>query len=528
MIKHHTIEGLGVSGFVTWEGVVESRNDPLQIGRVQVRIIGFHTKNKDSTANKYDALTTNDLPWAMVLMPPTSSGMTGLGVSMHNLVEGSRVFGFFRDGNRGEQPVILGVYVGITESIESSDITTANYNTSGKTRLETEGFFDPRTSEELNSAPRPPQSIDDDSLKLTEASSASHYPQDKNATFQTRSGSMIGEPDTHKLTRGQWEGTCIDQRKSSRITQSSLPYHSTPNKGKLFDTMTIAEPEDFYNAKYPYNKVIETESGNVIELDDTPGAERIHVWHRSGAYYQMGPDGSISQRSTGKTFTYSKGNSEHLVAGDYKLNAKGNYRIYCKGATLNITDGVVTIVGKEIFATSSGDTTFEVGGKFSVKAMGGIDLSTPASLTVSSPTASITCSAYNLLPFQGMPPIISTTFMAPWSILSPLLLLATGGLSLSGMVTGSPLMVSGPSSTPLNMVFNTPVNNTFTQQVSENFTSKNITIAGTSTETVTGAVTQSYTGARIVTDVGLLQNSTGVFNMTGAMTLNGFNVAVIP
>ena len=37
------------------------------------------------------------------------------------------------------------------------------------------------------------------------------------------------------------------------------------------------EPDSPYSAKYPYNKVMQTEAGHVIEIDDTPNAERIHV-----------------------------------------------------------------------------------------------------------------------------------------------------------------------------------------------------------------------------------------------------------
>ena len=37
---------MGKNGFVWWTGVVEDINDPLRLGRLRVRIIGFHTENK--------------------------------------------------------------------------------------------------------------------------------------------------------------------------------------------------------------------------------------------------------------------------------------------------------------------------------------------------------------------------------------------------------------------------------------------------------------------------------------------------
>lgn len=42
---------------------------------------------------------------------------------------------------------------------------------------------------------------------------------------------------------------------------------------------------------YPFNKVTETESGHVVEFDDTPGAERVQIFHRSGTFEEIHPNG---------------------------------------------------------------------------------------------------------------------------------------------------------------------------------------------------------------------------------------------
>lgn len=42
---------------------------------------------------------------------------------------------------------------------------------------------------------------------------------------------------------------------------------------------------------YPFNKVSETESGHIVEFDDTPGAERIQIFHRSGTFEEIHPNG---------------------------------------------------------------------------------------------------------------------------------------------------------------------------------------------------------------------------------------------
>jgi len=42
---------------------------------------------------------------------------------------------------------------------------------------------------------------------------------------------------------------------------------------------------------YPFNKVTETESGHIVEFDDTPGSERINIFHRSGTFEEIHPNG---------------------------------------------------------------------------------------------------------------------------------------------------------------------------------------------------------------------------------------------
>ena len=88
----------------TYYGIVEDRQDPLKIGRVRVRVHGIHTENKLH-------ISTPDLPWAQVMLPTTSAGLSGFG-TQHGLVEGSTVILFFRDEDC-QQPVIIGSTAGI-------------------------------------------------------------------------------------------------------------------------------------------------------------------------------------------------------------------------------------------------------------------------------------------------------------------------------------------------------------------------------------------------------------------------------
>lgn len=86
-------------------GVVESRLDPLKLGRCRVRITGIHTEDK------FD-LPTDDLPWAYPIQPIDSAAMSGIGKSPTGVVEGTWVAVQFADEYK-QMPIIIGTVGGI-------------------------------------------------------------------------------------------------------------------------------------------------------------------------------------------------------------------------------------------------------------------------------------------------------------------------------------------------------------------------------------------------------------------------------
>jgi len=79
-----------------WYGVVEGTSDPdPALGRVKVRIFGFHTDDRK-------ILPTDDLPWSVLMRPTTTPESTGA------LKAGNVVCGIFMDGEDCQQPLILG------------------------------------------------------------------------------------------------------------------------------------------------------------------------------------------------------------------------------------------------------------------------------------------------------------------------------------------------------------------------------------------------------------------------------------
>lgn len=106
---------VGRDGFFWWLGqVVDSKkwkdNSPGLPAddlpgfkrRVKVRIMGYHTAD-------VGALSDDDLPWAYCMMPVTAGGNQGGMSQSVNFSGGEWVFGFFLDGEDGQQPVVMGV-----------------------------------------------------------------------------------------------------------------------------------------------------------------------------------------------------------------------------------------------------------------------------------------------------------------------------------------------------------------------------------------------------------------------------------
>ena len=104
-----------VGGQFDWFiGVVEDTNDPELLNRVKVRCFGYHTEDKAE-------LPTKDLPFATVMMPTTSASVEGIGQN-HQLLSGSWVVGFFRDGPSAQDPMIMGSIMSFTEKERDTNL----------------------------------------------------------------------------------------------------------------------------------------------------------------------------------------------------------------------------------------------------------------------------------------------------------------------------------------------------------------------------------------------------------------------
>ena len=101
----------------TWETGSQFSNQGDWAARCKVRIVGHHTFDGN-------VLADDDLPWAQIMLDPSfGSAQGGIGGTI-NLKGGETCFGFFLDGDDGQQPVIIGLLYRSdgTKNLQTEDV----------------------------------------------------------------------------------------------------------------------------------------------------------------------------------------------------------------------------------------------------------------------------------------------------------------------------------------------------------------------------------------------------------------------
>lgn len=80
--------------------VIDNRSPSGMEGMVQIRIYGIHSPDTQDVPQ-------SDLPWAKVVLPSSSGGVSGIG-AMSQLQPDAMVFGIFMDGKASQVPLVLG------------------------------------------------------------------------------------------------------------------------------------------------------------------------------------------------------------------------------------------------------------------------------------------------------------------------------------------------------------------------------------------------------------------------------------
>ena len=306
-------------------------------------------------------LPTADLPWAMPMQPITSAAITGFGTSPLGPLEGTWVVGFFVDGDDMQQPMFMGTFAGIPQS--------SFINSLGE-----KGFQDP----------------------------AKKYPLKQ----------LLDEPDTDRLARNQGISETIVAKKRDARDQ---------NVPIAMGGSSWSQPVVPYSAKYPFNHVTHSESGHIIEVDDTASGERLHIYHRQGSFVEIHPDGSMVRRIVGNDYQIIDANEYIHIKGKANITVDGSVNIYVKNNCNLEVNGDLKMhghgnvelkAGKDLILTAKdnvrihADTNIDIDAskKINVKAKTGLKMTGTTKTTIAGPVTEVALLKINGIGISILPP----------------------------------------------------------------------------------------------------------------------------
>lgn len=167
----------------------------------------------------------------------------------------------------------------------------------------------------------------------------------------------LNEPSISRLARGESPEKTIVGLKKENLFYGTGPGHGAEHSSAQSAPFAFQEPITPYAAVYPYNQCHESESGHVIEVDDTPGKERLHWYHRTGTFREIHPDGKEVNKIVKEQYNF--------VLSDYFLGVK-------KSINVDATDA--------IRIKSGADTNLEVGANLNEEIASNLHLATGESI----------------------------------------------------------------------------------------------------------------------------------------------------
>lgn len=242
---------------------IDPKDDPQNmryLGRVKIRILHDQTGELGKTV-KTLGIKDSDLLWAWPISSIQSASLSykkiveleefqtpfwidAVGTSPTGIAVGTYVFGFYLDGHEGNIPVIFGTYH--KDSIY----------------------------------PEPPTEPDHKFLQI-------RGPDGETFEYQDVSGLAKGWHEDKKRDTAL-DGGISQATEMKNVTAPGEGGQTLPKHPYLIGSQhLVKQPPSDYNTLWPHNTVHTTKSGHAIELDDTPGHERIHWWHRSGSYEEI-------------------------------------------------------------------------------------------------------------------------------------------------------------------------------------------------------------------------------------------------
>ena len=475
--------------FNWWIGVVEDRVDPAMLGRCKVRIVGYHTEIKEE-------LPTVDLPWAVPVSPTTSAGISGIGETP-NFIQGASVLGFFADGDEGQQPVIVGSLAGKPRN-KNTDPTIGFSDPAGiYPRSDTGTGLNGLQESDLSRLARNAVAEEHSSLVNKRAARQEAIPRAAAPHVDSVSSDIPGAV----YTRETWE------EPHPRFGDDNFTYNESNQEPNFDNNCSV----------YPYNKVNETESGHVFEVDDTPNNERIHEYHTAGTFYEIQADGSKTTKVVGDEYeitlkdkkVYIKGSCDVTIGGDARMLVTGDMYQEIGGNLFTTVAGnrVTKIVGNdltEVLSSQSSsikrDQALRVGGS-------------KTDLVIGDSTTTVGGNSFATT--GGNMTSISVGSTSHTAILGYKVMSATGNVSMNAPIGDFKAL-------SLNMSLSAALNQTVTAAVQLVEASTVQTLSAAASQTIATPLQTIVAATRNITGI---TSHTGLYGITGVLNVSGLVTA---
>ena len=224
----------------------------------------------------------------------------------------SWVFGVFLDGRDAQEPMVLGL-------IPTQYVTTVDPEKNGW------GFIPDKDASEL---------------------AAGSSPED------------VSQPQNSRLARGEYiQETQVLTQEMGRVIGVKVGGSDS----------TWDQPAAAYNTQYPHNKVIET-AHHSVELDDTPGGERITVRHKSGSFIEIDSRGTTTHKTVSDHYDVMDRKQHVVVGGMSTVTIMGNSYVYVRGnKTEEIEGDLQQIVHGNHLLTVGGQSVHQAGEQVAIR-----------------------------------------------------------------------------------------------------------------------------------------------------------------
>jgi len=145
-----------------------------------------------------------------------------------------------------------------------------------------------------------------------------------------------GKTDTQGINTNAFSDPAGQYPRTKNHNQSSINEAARGGGGKQLSVGGSVknidlDVEPVSATQYGMADIRETASGHVIELNDTPGGERILFRHKTGAGIEVRPDGTVLVVSTKNKVEVCHGSNEVIVEGEANLTYKGNLTLDVTG-----------------------------------------------------------------------------------------------------------------------------------------------------------------------------------------------------